>query len=174
MNHLVGFGSLVPGLRLRAIEYHRLSFEADAAGDDVDAVSMAVVVDFGASGVARFHWRLDPGTEDLWVGPWQPGDPATEVRRHDATSRWGLSGALLVGKSLAFQLTDRQRSPTPWSCRLAFDHDRSLVIALGELRPDGGIAYIPDNLVVTDSRRLATGYWPTSSRSSSWGVEVES
>ena len=168
MIDLIGIDSMRQGLTVESVEYHLLWFESPPKPQIVDVVSMAVEINFGDAGRARFHWRIDPTFEGLEVGPWKVGDAATELSHVDATDRWGLSGARLARYVVATQLTDRGEAQMPWSCRLVFEDDRNLVIALGELSPEGQLTYLPDSLIVTASQEVACGYRLDSSASTAW------
>lgn len=171
MSHLVGFDALMPGLRVSAIRYDLHQFELPPANTSSFDGTSVVSIDFVDGGIARFQWRFDhPLHEDLWVGPPQFGDPIREFLDVDRTSRWQLAGATLVGHAVGLQETDGGGPGvlTPWACRLDFDGDRHLVIALGERTPEGSITYLPDSLIVTDLRDVACGYRHVATEWSAW------
>jgi hypothetical protein len=171
MRNLLGFEEL-PGRRARAIAYELLPWDKlPVPRGDIDFVSTAVRLYFDDSTVARFHWLQGPAGESLAVGPWQPGEPIPGAREVDVSDRWSVIAATLVGYTRSLHKVDYASSPAPWACRLNFDTDTHLVIALGERAPDGGVSYIPDSLIVTDSRVRAIAYRPPDTSASAWGNE---
>jgi len=166
---MTSFADLVPGAVLKGIWYELLSWELDPTPSaSVDAVAMAVILDFAGATPVRFHWDLRPPVERLATGPRESGGPSPDVRCVDVSARWGrLIGLALDGYTLSFQDTDGGLAP--WACRLHFrEGDAHLVVALGEKLADE-VTYIPDSLIVTDSRSVAVRYRPPAARSSAWG-----
>lgn len=170
MTDLVGFDALAPGLRIHGIHYDVHAFEVPSSASAAFEGASAVSIDFGPAGVARFHWRFHyPNYEDLWIGPAMVGEPQRAFRV-DRTARWELAGATLQGHAVARQETDGGGPGvlTPCACRLDFDGDRHLVIALGERTEDSLITYLPDSLIITDSREIACSYRPLAARETAW------
>lgn len=75
-------------------------------------------------------------------------------------------GAQVAGQRLSLQETEW--GTEPWACRVDFDNDSHLVIALGELTGDGEIVYVPDSLVITGSEAAARSYRPPDASSAAW------
>ena len=161
-------GSAERASLLRAISYELLSWEeVPTVPRDVDQVSTAVLLHFDGGSSIRFRWALRPGVERLSIDGWMPGDPTVETRVEDVTDRWpGFFGKAL--RRLDFALQDVGSGPEPYACRLHFESELSLVIALGELN-EGSITYIPDSLIVTSSPDRAASYRPPAAWDNTWG-----
>lgn len=100
---------------------------------------------------------------------WEPGDPTAETRVEDVTDRWSEFRGNAV-RRLDFALQDVGSGPEPYGCRLHFESELNLVIALGEL-DEGSITYIPDSLIVTSSRDRAAQYHPPAAWDNTWGSD---
>ena len=154
------------GVELESIWYLVLPGDRVSAGDKVDSVSWAVQLVFADESELGFHWQLDQGSGCLVATSTLPHHPF-EVRQ-DASGRWPeLIGLRLSDAIQVVHETDR--GATLWSVRLAFDQDRSLVVALGEKDESGSPTYLPDGLIVTDSEVVASSYVVPGAPQGAWG-----
>ena len=155
------------GAALSSVVYELSWEEEPQTCGETDSVSMSVALGFADASVVRFRWLMEGFSEKLAVGNRGPSEPSPITRDFDATARWPS----LVGRPLQrvrWALHASAATSAPWSCRLDFDRDSHLVIALGECESDK-INYIPDNLVMIRLRSVATGYRPPAAIHSAWG-----
>ncbi len=179
MQYLQSFDELAPGLVVSRLTYHCFDFSLPLTDPPTFDEAHEVAVVFEGDLVARFTWQLAPPRyERLVVGTHAlNSDAELEARERsdggpyavDATARWGLGGAVLQGHHVVLGETGFGLREE-WSCRLDFDHDRSLVVALGELSSDTLVSYIPDSLVVTGNAEVARSYRPIASDASAFGA----
>ena len=164
---MVAFDPLsLVGQALRSIHYDLLAWEPmPSEASAVDEVSMGVLL-----GVEEFQvmlrWELRPPVERLAAFDGRRLAPAPLARRFDVSARWAaFIGARISDVSWSEQLTEGGLQP--WAVTLAFAEAGELVVALGEV-VDGHLSYIPDAMVVTARREVASAYRPPASRTPAW------
>jgi|GEM_PF-6648966 len=131
---------------------------------------MAVVLLFEDLEPYVLSWRVWQPLECLTTLPREEGYEPDGMPVVDASERWAhLLGAEVVDQRVGMQETNW--GVQPWSTRLDFSNGHSLVVCLGELSFDGDPTYLPDSLLVTDSRELAMAYRPLATFGSAWVEE---
>lgn len=155
------------GDTLVGVQYELLSWEGEPSREEaVDQVSMAVRLVWEGTAPMRVTWSSDVESEGLAFGDPGPADPSPEVRIVDVSSRWRS----LMGDRLSVCSFSHAEPPAdlPWAMNLHLASGRHLLIALGELLSEE-LVYIPDPLVVTDSREVARSYAPRAARGTACG-----
>lgn len=158
---------LPEGIELTGVCYELFRWEAGPSPGALVDSSMSVILRLGNTVNIRFHWAVGNGSERLTIARWNEGDYLPQTRMEDVSERWPLiMGARVSGQQLSLQETEV--GTEPWACRVDFDNESHLVIALGELTRDGEIVYIPDSLVITGSEAIARSYRPPAASSAAW------
>ena len=157
------------GVPLQRIAYEVVEWDLlPPARLGFDQVSIAVILEFAEGDPFTLRWRVREPFECLTTSDWSESDPTPRTRVLDVSQRWNhLLGARVVDQHVAVQETDW--GAQPWSLRLVFDESRALVVCLGELTPAGEATYLPDSLLVTDSREDASVYRPRAAATNAWG-----
>lgn len=159
------------GDTLVGVHYELLSWESEPPPtESADEVSMGLTLEWLHASPTRVSWSSITEREGLVFGGPESYDPSPEVEIVDVSSRWGS----LVGDRLEDCRFSHAQPPAslPWAMNLHFESGRHLVIALGELLPSGP-AYIPDCLVITDSRDFAQGFAPVAALGTAWSDPAE-
>ena len=155
------------GSRLESVSYALLPGDQVDSQDDFDVVSWAVQLRFTDARRVAFFWLLEEGAGALAHADRAPKN--SFAIDEEMSHRWpGVVGQTLTRVVEVQHETDR--GLRLWSTRLVFDSARSLVVGLGE-RGNHGPSYLPDSLIVTDSRHVAENYRVLGTESSAWGTE---
>lgn len=154
------------GRCLVSLRYEVLDWEVQPdASAKIDAVAMAVIMDFEGCSVA-FRWDLRPPTEQLVVVASESVGVGRRARRIDVSRRWStFVGAELVAARWSYHETGEGLQP--WAVTLSFAGVGDLVVALGELVA-GSPSYLPDSLIITASEDLAREYQPRAALEPAW------
>jgi len=159
--------SVPRGVPLRGVRYISLEWDDPFGGSGFDEVSMAVVLVFEDLEPYVLGWRVWQPLECLTTLPRKGGYESPNMRVVDASERWAhLMGAAVVAQHVGMHMTSW--GVQPWSTRLDFDNGHSLVVCLGELTAEDDPTYLPDSLLVTDSREHASAYHLLSTDDSAW------
>ena len=154
------------GDALTSVHYELLSWEqAPSADSCVDQVAMAVTLNWQESRPTRISWSTDPQREGLVQGGPSAEGPGPQLEIADVSERWGgLLGQRLTACTFSHALPP---GDLPWAMNLLFASGAHLVIALGELL-EGEPRYIPDSLLVTESRDAAVAFSPPAALGTAW------
>jgi len=152
---------------LVGIHYELTRWETPPSSESpVDEVWVALTLHWQASPATRISCSADTQREGLVSGGPREGDPGPDTETTDVSERWHC----LMGKRLEEYSFSHSDSPTflPWAVKLRFASGEHLIISLGELLPDGP-GYMPDSLLVTDSREVAHALRPQAALGTAWG-----
>lgn len=143
----------------------------------VDQVSMGVWLRFASGSGLILRWKMNGVSESL-TADFVDSEPlwqALGLREFASSSeaRWsGLVGSRILAVGMSTHRPDESCPRQLWAVRLSLETHRAVVVALGELSPEG-LSYMPDSVVVIFDPTVAAEFKIPAGESEAWGVDVE-
>ena len=163
------------GARLEFVYYRqtRSSGLAVPPAGDSHEVDLDVVLGL-STGIVSITWERVELVEGLAIsfpGPVPDVDEIASVPAGDSAGWRPYIGNEILGVHLGWQVSELDCPESLWALRLDFGTGDGVVVALGELDPDGKPGYHPDSLVVLFGEGMARSYEPRGAIGSSWAEQ---
>jgi hypothetical protein len=161
------------GARIDAVRYLQTLHGGlvSAPSSSMHEVELGIEIHL-STGVFFITWEREDLIEGITISPSQALTPSEDVAliNADNAPEWqDCIGSTISQFHLMWQVSQHDCPESLWALRLTLDPHQEIVIALGELNPDGTPTYYPDSLVVIFDEKVSRSYRNPGSSVTAWG-----